>query len=118
MPRSDSTRSRMSSNERSRRSVNSGGTSPIRRRAVSGLPQVNRRDLDPLRNDLVGESELPIQLERSCMDGHGARVGPRAGVVIDDSKRHTAASKTQREHETGWTGSDNQDGRRCHDTSG
>jgi hypothetical protein len=44
-------------------------------------------------------------------------VGARAGVVVDDSKRHAAPSKTQREHETGWTSSDNQDGRRGHNTS-
>ena len=53
-------------------------------RRFSGHPQVYGRHLSPALDDRFGETDLLIQLERSCLHGKRARRGPRFRGLVDD----------------------------------
>ena len=49
-----------------------------------GCPEVDRRHLPPALDDGVSEADLPIQLERPCLDCKGARCRSRPVRLVDD----------------------------------
>ena len=81
-------------------------------------PEIHARHDDATGDDLVGEAELPVELQRSSMNAEGARDRRHILRLVDDAEAHTEPGEPQREREAGGPRPDNQhlrvgaDGRR------
>ena len=72
-------------------------------------PYVDRREREPVRDDVLRQVELTIELEGACRDGDGARRLPWLGRLVDDPDRDPQAHQPKGEHEPGGTGADDED---------
>ena len=78
------------------------------RRVPAAFPQVDRRELDAVRDRLVGNPELAVELERARV--HHERAGGRAGRIrlVDDAHVNARPLEPEREHEARGAGADDQ----------
>jgi hypothetical protein len=79
------------------------------RRMLAARPQVDRREFQAQPDDLVGEPELAIELERPRVEHQGPRGGARLGRLIDDPDADPEALQPQRQDQAGGSGPDDQD---------
>jgi len=56
-------------------------------------PQVGCAELESTLNDLVGEADLVVELERARLDADGARGGAGLGHLVDDTHSHAESCK-------------------------
>ena len=72
-------------------------------------PHVHGREGKALGQERVGQSHLPIELERARVHDQGARRRARLRRGVDDAHAHAAADEAQGEHEAGGTGAADED---------
>jgi hypothetical protein len=71
-------------------------------------PEIHIREGESPLNHGVGESYLPIKLERSCVDGERARCSAGLCDFIDDADTNAAVGEPQRKRKAGWSGAGDQ----------
>ncbi len=74
-------------------------------------PEIDGRDRYPAFHDQVGDSELPVELERAGLNRQRARRRTCFGRPVDDAHGNAAARQPEREGESRRAGADDQD--RC-----
>ena len=84
------------------------------RRLPARVEEVRHFDLYAGLDDIVGEAELAVELQRARVDDEGARGLPRSRVLVDNAERNTVTREAQREDEAGRTGAHDQDLGRGH----
>jgi GNAT superfamily N-acetyltransferase len=72
-------------------------------------PQIQVGEWEPALDDGIGESNLPIELECSCVDDERARRGAGLGDFIDDADANAAVCEPQRKGKAGRAGTRDQD---------
>lgn len=72
------------------------------------LPQMDGVRLDPFRDDLVGEPELAVELERTGVHDDGARRLTRPRMLLYDARLDAAAGENKREDQTRRAGPNDQ----------
>src|SRR5262249_17907780 len=78
------------------------------RRGLALDPEIDGRHPVPARDHLLGEIELPIELERARLHRERARGGARLGGLVDDADFDARLGKPQRKHAAGWSRADDQ----------
>jgi len=75
---------------------------------LASYPEIGRRNDSAASDNFVSQTDLVVELKRSRLHGEGAGGCARLGSFVDDSDADFHLSEPEREDQTGWASTDDE----------